>query len=534
MARLAFPRRWWRDAVGYQIYVRSFADSDGDGIGDLGGVRQHLDHLGWIGVDALWLTPFYPSPGHDHGYDISDHCAVDAALGTLGDFDELVARAHDLGLRVLVDIVPNHTSNEHRWFQAALADSGDPRRDYYIWRDPAPDGGPPNNWVSNFGGPAWTLDPVSGQYYLHLFLPEQPDLNWRNPAVRAAFEEILRFWLARGVDGFRIDVAHMLLKDRELRDNPVAARVVREPGTVDDWNRFEHRHDLDQTGTPSLYRPWRALADEAHALLLGEVYLLDAARTARYVRHDDGLHLTFWFGPLVASWNASALRASLETIAQEGRGRVAWTAGNHDGSRPATRFGGGALGQRRALVLFTLLAGLPGMPFLYQGDEIGLQDAELSPQDAQDPIAVRAGEHAAGRDVARAPIPWRSGPGSGFTTASRAWLPLGDAPAGGTVEEQRADDGSWLWRYRELLHARRSLPELEDGAPQWIEQPADLLAYRRGPVLVAANLGEQPREPELPPGRWQVAFSSSRATGGPLDALEHDSAVVMVDRASIP
>ncbi|MGI8778620.1 MAG: alpha-amylase family glycosyl hydrolase [Solirubrobacteraceae bacterium] len=517
---------WWSGAVGYELYVRSFADGNADGLGDLIGAREHLEHLAWLGVDAVWLTPFYPSPGRDAGYDISDHCAVDPALGTLEDFDRLLARARELGLRVLIDIVPNHTSSEHPWFRSALEGPDSPHRDYYVWREPKDGGAPPNNWVANFGGPAWTRDPAGRQHYLHLFLPEQPDLNWELPAVDAEFRRILRFWRDRGVDGFRIDVAHMLRKDPALRDNPPARRTTREPGTVEAWDRFEHVHDLDQDGVLDIYRGWRTAVPDA--LLLGEVYLLDPVRTTRYVQDGDGLDLTFWFGPMVADWSAASLRRALREPDALASGRIAWVAGNHDGARPASRLGGGPRGRRRSLCLFTLLALLPGMAFLYQGDELGLQDGVVEPADARDPIAVHGREPAAGRDGARTPIPWRTGHGWGFTTAPRPWLPYGQHTERDTVAWQREHPDSWLHRHRRLLEVRRQLRrDGAHGVPQWLAGHEDLVAYRRDDVLVAANLGSEPAT--VPPAysAWQVRFSSLGR-----DAGSHDG-VVAIDEALV-
>jgi alpha-glucosidase len=300
--------RWWQGAVGYEIYVRSFADSDGDGTGDLRGIRDRLAYLADLGVDIVWITPFYPSPQADHGYDVADYLGVDPTYGTVDDAIDLIDRAHELGMRAVFDLVPNHTSSEHPWFLDACSSRGSAHRDWYVWRDPAPDGGPPNNWVSYFGGPAWTLDEATGQYYLHLFLPEQPDLNWANDEVRAAFVDILDTWFARGADGVRIDVAHALVIDEEHRDNPVIVDLHAEMTPEERFEAFEHRHDLDQDGVLDVYREWNEVAAKHDALLLGEVYLLETDRLQRFVADRDGLHLAFAFAALHTDWDVEDIR----------------------------------------------------------------------------------------------------------------------------------------------------------------------------------------------------------------------------------
>jgi alpha-glucosidase len=492
--------RWWRDAVGYEVYVRSFADDDGDGVGDLPGIVARLDHLADLGVDIVWVTPFYPSPMLDHGYDVADYTDVAAELGSLADADALVAGAHDRGMRLLVDLVPNHSSSEHPWFRSARRGRDDPYRDYYVWRDPAPDGGPPNNWRSHFGGPAWTLDEASGQYWLHLFLPEQPDLNWANPAVHDEFEAILRFWLERGADGFRIDVAHSLVKHPDLPDDPLAVvSDAYEAGvTADDFEALEHRYDLDQPGVVDVYRRWRRIADEYGALLIGEVYILEASGLDRYLT-AEGLHLAFWFAPLHRAWDPAALRAVLREgadLAQRVDGGVGWVQGSHDVSRAVARYGGGQVGRERALAFGVLLSLLPGTPFLYQGEELGVDDPVIRPEDAQDPIAARNGAYDKGRDVARTPMPWAPGPGLGFTSAARAWLPFGDRRPEDTVAVQRADPDSTLSAHRRLLAARRPLLPLPRDVA-WLTDDGGVVAYRRGDVVVAANLGDDPEDVDL-------------------------------------
>ncbi|HWH32291.1 MAG TPA: alpha-amylase family glycosyl hydrolase [Egibacteraceae bacterium] len=519
---------WWRHAVGYEVYVRSFADSDGDGVGDLPGLRDRLDHLAWLGVDIVWITPFYPSPMHDHGYDVADYTGVHPEFGSLDDLDAVVARAHELGLRVVIDLVPNHTSSAHPWFRAARSSPDSPYRDYYIWRDgrvpgpPEQGGEPPNNWVSVFGGRAWSYDRASGQWWLHLFLPEQPDLNWANPGVRDEFDRILRFWLERGVDGFRIDVAHALAKHPDLPDIPEARRPA-DPHDIGDavsqsqWERYEHPYDIDQEEVTEIYRRWRRVVEPHGGLLLGEVYLQDPAKLARYLNPQDGLHLSFWFKPLHIRWSPEAVHQVLRGAIDEVPDHLAWVQGSHDRSRAATRFGGGDLGRARSLVLATLFMGLPGVPFLYMGEELGLEDVEVPPERSQDPIAVRHAAPERARDNCRTPLPWAPVPGLGFTTAEDAWLPFGDRAPADTVAVQREDPSSWLHRWRRLIEARRSF-DLTNRHIQWILEEGDVVAYRRGHTIVAANCGDAPGELPLPEGDWEVGFdSASSAAGAPGD-----------------
>ena len=476
--------RWWQDAVGYEVYVRSFADSDGDGVGDLPGVRSRLPYLARLGVDIVWLTPFYPSPQADHGYDVADYLGVDPQLGSVADVAGLVAEAHDLGLRVIIDLVPNHTSDQHEWFVDSRRSREAAHRDWYVWRDPGPDGGPPNNWLSAFGGPAWTLDELTGQYYMHLFLPEQPDLNWANDAVRDAFDDILETWFGRGVDGLRIDVAHSLVEDPLFRDNPLGgAEPPPDAAPHVRFDAYRHDYDLDQEDVLDIYRRWQRVANRYDALLLGEVYLFDAARVARYVTGGDGLHRAFYFPTLRTGWDAEALRSVLREGVAEGGHGIAWPLSSHDAPHAATRFGGGDLGARRSLAYFTLLCGLPGLPFLYQGDELGLDDGVT--EVAADPVAVR-NPGAPGRDGARTPMVWEPGPGYGFTTGE-PWLPFGTNRAGtNTAAAQDGDSHAPLERTRELLRARRRLPALRQGATTWLTETGPILAVDRGGSVVVA------------------------------------------------
>jgi alpha-glucosidase len=494
--------------VGYEVYARSFADGNNDGVGDLDGIRQRLPYLTWLGVDAVWITPFYPSPGFDHGYDVADYMDVDAQHGTLDDFDRLVADAHALGLRIVVDVVPNHTSSHHRWFRSALESKDSPFRNHYIWRDPAPDGGLPNNWVSHFGGPAWTLDAASGQYYCHLFLPEQPDLNWSNPAVADEFDAILTFWCERGADGFRIDVAHGLAKDPWFRDNPLKTPITADmdPGEV--FAAFEHRYDLDQNPNIEVYRRWNKVVAPYGAMLLGEVGPDVPVRVARY--HDNGaaIHRNLFLQIGWLGWDPMEIRDRVQGMHLAGPDSTAWVLDSHDTSHATNRYGGGERGAHRALCVQTLLMALGGMPVLYQGEELGIGDGEVAPEDLTDPISTR-NDGATGRDGARTVMPWDSGPTNGFNDGSAPWLRSTRRTEGQTVAGQRGDDNSFLERYRRLLALRRSQPDMWSVPLQWLDtDDSAMVALRRGDIVLAANLDEHDAVLRLPDGRWTGLFSS--------------------------
>ena len=485
---------WWRRAVVYQVYPRSFADSDGSGVGDLEGIRSRLDHLVDLGVDALWLSPIYRSPMADAGYDVADHCDVDPLFGDLAAFDALLADAHDRGLRVMLDWVPNHTSDQHPWFLEARRSRTSARRDWYVWRDGSPDA-PPNNWLAAFGtGPAWTWDEATSQWYLHLFLPQQPDLDWSNPAVQAAMHDVLRFWLDRGVDGFRADVVHLIGKDPALPSHEVPGTSV--VGTHDDPR------------THPLLRGIRAVLDEydGERAMVGEVNLRSPQQLAPYYGAGDQLHLVFNFSLLDAPWEARAWRdvvaASLAALGPVGAWPV-WVLSNHDTPRHRTRFGGS---EARARVAAVLLLTLPGTPFLYAGEELGLEDAVVPPEARVDP---------GGRDGCRAPIPWTREPGHGWP--ERAWLPFPPDAAARSVEAQRADPGSVLHLYRRLLAARRACAALQTGDLQWVQAPDGVLAWLRrsgGEVrLVVASFGATPTR-VLTPRAYAVEVSSDGAGEG--------------------
>ncbi|HEX5401638.1 MAG TPA: glycoside hydrolase family 13 protein [Pseudonocardiaceae bacterium] len=480
------PRHdWWRAAVIYQVYVRSFADGDGDGIGDLTGVRSRLRYLADLGVDAVWLTPFYRSPMVDGGYDVADYRQVDPLFGTNGDAAALIADAHDLGLRVIVDIVPNHTSDRHPWFVEALAaPPGAPARARYLFRDGTGERGelPPNDWQSVFGGGAWVRVP-DGQWYLHLFAPEQPDLNWEHDEVRAEFVDVLRYWLDVGVDGFRIDVAHGMTKAAGLPNAGGGQEVLRE---VTELPYF------DQDGVHEIYRAWRKVLDSLPGERVGvaEAWVRSAERLARYVRPDE-LHQAFNFLYLRCAWDAAEFRsvvgASIAAMVGVGAPNT-WVLSNHDVTRHVTRYGGGAIGHRRAraAALFTLA--LPGSAYIYQGDELGLPEVVDLPDDVlRDPVWTRSGHTERGRDGCRVPVPW-SGSVSpfGFSPPGSAptWLPQPPDWAQLTVDAQLADPSSMLGLYRGALELRHELSELGDGPLNWLPAPVGVLAFDRGPGFV--------------------------------------------------
>jgi alpha-glucosidase len=459
---------WWKHTVVYQIYPRSFADTSGDGVGDLAGIGRHLDHLERLGVDTLWLSPIYPSPMADFGYDVADHCDIDPVFGDLAGFDRLLADVHDRGMRLLLDWVPNHTSDAHPWFVDARSSIDSAHRDYYVWRDPAPDGGPPNNWrTSLVDEPAWTLDEASGQYYLHLFLPSQPDLNWANPQVEAAMHDTLRFWLDRGVDGFRADVVHCIGKDPALVDDP--AELVGLPRCV----------IHDDPATHPLLRRIRALLDSypQAPMMVGEVVILDVDRMVHYLGRGDELHLSFNFAPTHLPWDAALWRdavARAEAAHTDVDGWPTWVLSNHDIPRHRTRYASfpnppvDAQGSdERARAAAVLLLTLRGTPFLYQGEELGLLDAEVPPERVVDP---------GGRDGCRAPMPWDTSAGHGWTDP---WLPMPPEAETRNVEAESADPSSMLELYRALLALRAVTPSLRDGSLVLLDAPDGVLAYRR-------------------------------------------------------
>jgi alpha-glucosidase len=514
---------WWRDAVIYQVYPRSWADANGDGVGDLPGITSRLPHLVELGVDALWCSPFYTSPQHDAGYDVADYRDIDPIFGTLDDADELVRQAHRQGIKVIIDLVPNHTSSDHVWFQAALAAGpGSRERARYLFRDGRGEHGeqPPNDWVSVFGGPGWTrvteADGSPGQWYLHLFDVTQPDLDWTNEEVRQEFDDVLRFWLDRGIDGFRVDVAHGLAKEDGLPDYPLMLEWLTNP----DPHVHPHPPMWDQEGVHEIYQRWRAILDsyDGDRIMVAEAWVQPSDRLAAYIRHDE-MHQAFNFDYLKAEWDAADLRAvideSLAASAQVGA-PTTWVLSNHDVVRHPTRYGlpdgvawrdgvgpgdpqpHQAAGLRKARAATLLMLALPGSAYLYQGEEFGLPEhTELADDVRQDPTWVRSRHTRRGRDGCRVPVPWAAadgrGPSYGFNDGTATWLPQPESFARYALDTQRGVAGSTYELYRSALRLRRE-HALGSGELAWLNGSGagDLLSVVNGDVLVLANLGAEP------------------------------------------
>jgi alpha-glucosidase len=497
-------RHWWQDAVFYQIYPRSFADANGDGIGDLEGMIAHLDYLASLGIDAIWLSPINPSPLKDWGYDVSDYCDVHPDLGTLASFDRLIAEAHQRGIRIVLDLVPNHTSDQHRWFLESRSSRSNPKRDWYIWQRRSGDG-PPNNWKSTFGGSAWEFDEASGEWYLHSFLREQPDLNFRNPEVVEAMHKVIRFWLDRGVDGFRVDVVAQMIKDSRFRDNP----EVPAGQQLSQLERlvYEQRYSSDQPEVHDIIRGFRRVLDRYRdRMMVGEVWPRDPRSLADYLRPDE-LQQAFNFRFLFSPWKASAFRSRIEEV-EASLGPDAWptyTLSNHDFPRHITRYGA-IDAEARARVAAVLLLTMRGTPFIYYGEEIGMRDVEIPADRKRDPV---------GRDGCRTPMQWKASRNGGFTTASEAWLPIGDADAI-NVEKQRDDASSMLSLYRRMIHLRKTNRALSEGTYRTaVKAPDDCLAFHRETpnqhVMVALNFADEPRCIEVE--RASILLSTTNRNG---------------------
>lgn len=463
---------WWQSGIVYQVYPRSFQDSNGDGIGDLAGIITRLDYLVWLGVEALWLSPVYPSPMADFGYDVSNYVDIDPVFGSLDDFARLVDEAHRRGLKVILDYVPNHTSDAHPWFVNSRSTRVSAKRDWYIWRDAGPDGGPPNNWLSEFGGPAWTWDETTGQYYYHAYLPQQPDLNWRNPEVRAAMHEVLHFWFRRGVDGFRIDTVHHLFEHSSFADNPPNPDFT--PGMAPTL-ALDRRHQFDQPEVHEALKEFRRIADSyGDRVLIGEIYL-PLERIVTYYGADlTGVHLPFNFHLIGARWQAKVLAdliARYEALLPPGAWPN-WVLGNHDRARVASRVG--ATAARTAAMLLLTLRGTPTM---YYGDEIGMADAVIPPEQVQDPWERRVPGFGFGRDPVRTPMAWTPAPDGDFSSAA-PWLPLHETTEI-NVATQRTQAGSLLTLYRDLIALRRREAALSTGSYGLVEARGDVLIYER-------------------------------------------------------
>ena len=540
-------RPWWQTEVVYQIYPRSFQDTDADGVGDLPGVTERLGYVAELGVGAVWLSPFYPSPQADFGYDVADYCDVDPQFGTLADFDRLVERAHELGLRVIVDVVPNHSSEQHPWFQESRASRESPRRDWYIWRDPAPGGGPPNNWLSIFGGPAWTFDEATGQYYLHTFLSEQPDLNWRNPDVVNAMMDVLRFWMARGVDGFRVDAVLFSAKHPDLPDLPPrrTAAVMHKP--TGEYDTLEHVYDAADPVIHEYFRRYRETVDgfdggpggePRERVLIGELHAFqDLDRWASYYGRPgpggtlDELHLPYNFGLLNVAWTAAALREHVDAV-EAAVPPGAWpnyVLGNHDERRIASRLGPGSV--RLAMLL---LLTLRGAPTLYYGDELGLPEADVPDDRRVDPWGFRSGLPELSRDGCRTPMVWDRSPAAGFSDADpqALWLPLHRGHADLSVEAQAGDPDSHLAFARRALAFRGGSDALRAGDYRAL-LPAegdgvtdDVFAFERtaggNRALVLLHVGDGTARVELPDGyagaRLALSTHDREAEGAPVGA----------------
>jgi alpha-glucosidase len=518
---------WWKRAVIYQIYPRSFQDTNDDGVGDLAGIRARLDYVASLGVDAIWLSPIFPSPMADFGYDVADYRGIEPVFGDIADFDRLLEAVHARGLKLLLDFVPNHSSDRHPWFVESRASRNSAKRDWYIWGDPASDGGAPNNWISDFGGSSWEWDDKTGQYYLHAFLKEQPDLNWRNPEVRAAMMDVLRFWLDRGVDGFRIDVLWHIVKAQGFPDNPVNPNW--RPGQ-NERDRLIQLYSTDQPEAHAISAEFRQLADSyGDRVLIGEIFLPNDRHAKWYgTAEKPQVHLPFNFQLIENPWDAAVLRqviadyeASLPNF-----GWPNWVIGSHDAPRIAAR-----LGEAQARVAAMLLLTLRGTPTLYQGDELGIGEVMIPPDRVRDPREIRQPGIGIGRDPSRTPMPWDNSQFAGFSTVT-PWLPLNQDWPTRNVAMEEADPGSVLRLYRELLALRRRHGALSIGSFELMESDEEVLAYERRyegeRLLVALNLGARRRQLNLPGGVSVTEVLASTGPVRPIDGtLAPDEALVL-------
>ena len=483
--------RWWERGIIYQIYPRSFKDSNGDGVGDLRGIQSKLDYLEWLGVDAIWISPIFPSPMADFGYDVSNYTDIDPIFGTLADFDALLADVHARDMKLLLDYVPNHTSDQHPWFLESRSSRNSAKRDWYIWRDPAPDGGPPNNWRANFGGGAWEWDEKTGQYYYHAFLKEQPDLNWRNPEGRRAMLDVMRFWLKRGVDGFRVDVMHHLIKDTEFRDNPPNPEW--HPG-LSPYRELLTTHTVDLPEVQEIVAQMREVIEEYDdRMLVGEIYLPVERLMAYYGASGKGAHLPFNFQLIRLPWKAKEISKAVERYEAllPSYAWPNWVLGNHDKPRIATR-----AGAAQCRVAAMLLLTLRGTPTMYYGDEIGMHDVSIPPHLIQDPFEKNVPGLGLGRDPVRTPMQWTSGPWAEFSP-SQPWLPLANDFTSLNVAAERDDPTSLLTFYRRLIELRRAEPALSVGDYAAVPAGDDLMAYMRKArerrLLIVLNFSAQSR-----------------------------------------
>jgi alpha-glucosidase len=487
---------WWKTAVIYQIYPRSFQDSNRDGVGDLPGLIRRLPYLTALGVDALWISPVFPSPMKDFGYDISDYTDIDPLFGTMGDFDALLAAVHRNHLKLILDFVPNHTSDQHQWFLESSASRANPKRDWYIWRDPGLGGGPPNNWLSEFGGSAWTYHPASGQYYYHAFLPEQPDLNWRNPEVVRAMHEVMRFWLRKGVDGFRVDVIWLMIKDDQFRDNPLNTAYA---AGMPPHQQVVPLYTADLPAVLAIVKGLRRVSNEfRERLLMGEIYLPAERLVAYYGPDLDGVHLPFNFALLHARWDARTVSMLIDAYeaALPAGGWPNWVLGNHDRARIASR-----IGKEQARIAAILLLTLRGTPTLYYGDEIGMRQVPIPVERVHDPFEKRVPGIGVGRDGARSPMQWDPGDFAGFSTVE-PWLPISIDFGTENVETEFREPSSMYHLYRRLISARRQHSALSVGNYRRLVSEGNLLFYVRQAgserIMVALNFGCESLTTALP------------------------------------
>jgi alpha-glucosidase len=517
---------WWRDGVIYQIYPRSFADANGDGVGDLPGIISKLDYLQWLGIDAIWLSPIYPSPMADFGYDVSNYHDVDPVFGSLADFDRLLSEAHARGIRLVLDMVMNHTSDQHPWFIEARSSRDNPKRAWYIWRDPK-NGREPNNWESVFGGKAWQYDERTGQYYLHLFVPGQPDLNWRNPQVKEALFGECAFWLDRGVDGFRLDVAHMFVKAEGLPDNPASKFALRA------YDRQDHSHHINQPETHMIWKEFRQLLDRyGERIAVGEVEPTGAE--GYYGSGDDELHLVFNFAMLYQRrWDARAFRDLVQAWYDKlpPGAWPCWVLNNHDNRRSISRYAAGEHTEARAKVAATMLLTLRGTPFLYYGEELGLRQGRIPRAEIVDPPGRKYWPFDKGRDGCRTPMPWAATLNAGFSTG-RPWLRVNPDYARVNVESARRDPASLLNYYRQLLALRHASPALQQGAYRALDQSDKVFAYERAAadqrLLIVLNFAARPATLPID-GAWRVRLSSL----GRADSNVRDTLTVAANEAAI-